>query len=89
MTVVKAKSLRLQSAGEEKTQDTSSQQQKEISATSPFLQMTFDIPDNTSKIDELTTILQSYAGDQEIVVGNQKFLLTQEGIEKIRILLAK
>lgn len=93
MTVVKAKSLRLQSLVEEKIEGKTIADQKEeiwgTWPTSPFLPTIFDIPDNISKIDELTRILKSYIGDQEIAIGNQKFLLTQEWIDKIRILLTK
>ena len=92
MTVVKAKSLRLQSIieeikdGESKPNDVNIE---EISPTSPHQQKTFILPDNTQKINELILLVQTHKGDQEISINNKTFLLNEEGIQKVQALLAK
>jgi len=92
MTVVRAKSLRLQSAVEEQVLGESKSEEhkaEEISTTSPHQQTTFILPDSAQKINELITLVQTHKGDQEITISNKTFFLNEEGIEKIHTLLAK
>jgi len=94
MTVVRAKSLRLQSLTEEQTEGSNESigeniSVEEASITSPYQQTTFILPDSAQKINELITIVQAYTGDQEVTISNKTFSLSEEGIEKIRTLLAK
>ena len=93
MTVVKAKSLRWQASVNdiivdiEKPKETISEE--EISITSPHQQTTFTLPDNTQKINEIITTIQTHKGDQEITISGRTFLLNEEWIAKIHTLLAK
>lgn len=93
MTVVKAKSLRWQSAVREETKDNESQEEnisrEEASPTSPYEQTIFTLPDSTQKINEIITIVQTHKGKKEITISNKTFLLNEEGIQKIHALLAK
>lgn len=92
MTVVKAKSLRLQASAEEQGSMESKQEElrtEEASTTSPHQQTAFVLPDSAQKINELIMLVQTNKGDQEITIGNKTFLLTGEGIQKIHALLAK
>lgn len=93
MTVVKAKSLRLQSVKEEQVVTETKQEDtnniEEESTTSPHQQTAFTLPDSAKKINELITLVQTHAGDQEITISNKTFLLNEEGVQKIRALLAK
>jgi hypothetical protein len=91
MTVVKAKSLRLKSAEEQSWGENISEEHKieETSSTSPHQKTTFILPDNTQKIDEIITLVQTHQGDQEINISNKTFFLNEEGIEKIHALLTK
>jgi len=79
MTVVRAKSLRLQSVIEEQTADVSGNNTiEESSSTSPHQQSTLTLPDNAQKINELITIVQTHKGDQEITISNKTFFLNKE-----------
>lgn len=92
MTVVKAKSLRLQSAADEQGSPESKQEElrmEDDSNTSPHQQTVFTLPDSAQKINELIMLVQTNKGDQEITIGNKTFLLNDEGIQKIRALLVK
>ena len=93
ITVVKAKALRRPSTIAEDTSAGENNQTEvaieETSTTSPYPQTTFTLPDNTHKIDEIITIIQTHPGDQEITIGNQKIVLNEEGVQKIQALLAK
>ncbi len=93
MTVVKAKSLRLQSVSEDIPSDAKIEKEKisieNTSSTLPDQQTIFTLPDDIQKINELIHIVQTHTGDQEININNKLFLLDKEGIDKIHILLAK
>ncbi len=93
ITVVKAKALRRPSTTGEDTSGGENNQTEtpieETSPTSPYPQTTFTLPDNTHKIDEIITIIQTHPGDQEITIGNQKIVLNEEGVQKIQALLVK
>lgn len=90
MTVVKAKALRMRSA-EEHIADSTKKEEKveELSPTSPHQQTIFMLPDSAQKINELVTLVQTHKGDQEITISNKTFYLNDEGIGKVRDLLAK
>ena len=91
MTVVKAKSMRLQSSAEEQGSPESNKEaasDEQISQESLHQQTTLTLPDSALKINELITLVQTYKGDQEITIGNRTFLLNEEGIQKIHALLA-
>jgi len=92
MTVVKAKSLRLKSVAEKQIGGENIQEKiitEEISPTSPHQQTTFILPDSAQKINELITLIQTHTGDKEITISNKKFLLNEEGIQKVHDLLSK
>ena len=92
MTVVKAKSLRLQSSAEEQGSPESKNEAANDEQTiqkSPHQQTALTLPDSALKINELITLVQTYKGDQEITIGSKTFLLNEEGIQKIHALLIK
>jgi len=90
MTVVKAKSLRLQSLSPEETveREKKSEEKEEEEREVPQ-ETNFVLPDSAQKIDELVTIIKIYTGDQEISINNKKFLVNDEGLQRIRDLLTK
>ena len=73
---------------EEKPQEAKvNQETLETSPTSPTQQTKFTLPDNTQKINEIITIIQTHKGDKEITISNKTFFLNEEGIQKIQDLL--
>ncbi len=93
MTVVRAKALRSQwplwdsvepnkPMNEQKTIDP-------IAPTQSDPQTAWTLPDNAKKINEIITIIQTHKGDHEIKISDKAFLLNEEGIAKIRDLLAR
>ncbi|MFA7298319.1 MAG: hypothetical protein WC010_01615 [Candidatus Absconditabacterales bacterium] len=90
MTVVKAKSLRGQTLIGDTSETTENKEEEPIiEMVGPPLPHTLTLPDNTQKINEIITIIQTHKGDQEINISNKTFLLNEEGIEKIHVLLIK
>ena len=93
ITVVKAKSLRSQSAiwetivTEKTKEETSSSETEDTIIT--YSPKTYSLPDNTQKINEIITTIQTHRGDQEITINDKTFLLNDEGIKKVQDLLAK
>ena len=60
-----------------------------IAPTQSDPQTAWTLPDNAKKINEIITIIQTHKGDHEIKISDKAFLLNEEGIAKIRDLLAR
>lgn len=90
---MKAKSLRLKSTIEEPGEHGANKKEEINTTQIPLIgantATTFVVPDDTQKINELITIVQTHTGDQEVTIGNNIFMLNKEGIEKIQTLLVK
>jgi len=89
MTVVKAKALRLRPTDEHIGEIKKEETTEEIFAPSIEPTTNFTLPDNTKKIDEIITILQTHQWNEEITISNKKVSVNIEWLEKIRDLLDK
>jgi ribosomal protein L9 len=90
MTVVKAKALRMKPA---ETQSQEEQQQEEIKKQQEEIKTDistnkFTLPDDTDKIDQIITIIQTHSGTEKISINNKEIAINEQGIQKIRDLLA-
>jgi hypothetical protein len=92
MTVIKAKALRLKndtSQTQTATIETSeSSLESRSAAGQPSASITFKLPDNAGKLNELVSIVTANTGNQEIIIGSKTFFLNEIGIEKIKDLLS-
>ena len=91
MTVVKAKALRRpsvlgQQEIDEKKEEIAIQEEIPVPVHE---QNVFTLPDNTKIINEIITLIQTHAGDQEVTISNRKFFLNQEWMQLLKSLLSK
>ncbi len=90
MTVVKAKALRMKPAEtqlqEEQQQEEIKKQQEEIKTD--ISTNKFTLPDDTNKIDQIITIIQTHPGTEKINISNKEMTINEQGVQKIRDLLA-
>ncbi|PJA48816.1 MAG: hypothetical protein CO170_01560 [candidate division SR1 bacterium CG_4_9_14_3_um_filter_40_9] len=94
MTVVKSKGLRMQSIARD-AQDANDKRDEGIKQvkdadieTVAIDQLAFKLPDSVQKLQDLATIVNGFAGDIPIKIGDKIIKLNQEGIEKVTILLS-